>query len=279
MHEEVPTVTSNGWFDVVEFPHSVMMIAEPGHYEDVKSYLVEGNDLVAVLDTGMGFGDFKGLADTLSAKSPVVLLSHAHFDHIGDAWKYGDVRVHPAESDDLRAGYPRERMRRWFDDQYMLDIPLPAETDPESAFIPGKEPSGLLNEGDAIDLGGRVLDVYHTPGHSPGGITLIDRDNRLMFPGDAIYAGPMFAHNTYGDPVDYRETLRRLADLAGAVDVVYPSHNRVPLTPNDVIAMHEAYEEIFAGRAPDDRRDDCDVHQFDGFSFWMPSGFRPDEGT
>jgi glyoxylase-like metal-dependent hydrolase (beta-lactamase superfamily II) len=266
-------MTSHGWFDVVKFPDGVTMIAEPGHYEDVKSFLVEGDDRVAVLDTGMGFGNFKELADSLSSKPPIVLLSHAHFDHIGDAWKYEQVLVHPAETNDLRAGYPLERMRHWFDDEFMLDIPLPVTTDPETAYIPGKAPSGRLNEGDVIDLGGRTLHVYHTPGHSPGGITLVDREKRLMFPGDAIYAGPMFAHNTYGNPVAYRESLRRLAVLADDVDVVYPSHNRVPLTPADVKAMHNAYEEIFEGRKPDESTDDYDVYEFGDFSFWMPPGY------
>jgi glyoxylase-like metal-dependent hydrolase (beta-lactamase superfamily II) len=278
MYERLSNMnSSHGWFDVVEFPNGVTMIAEPGHYEDVKSFVVEGDERVAVLDTGMGFGDFKALADSLSTKPPVVLLSHAHFDHIGDAWKYDDVRVHPAEADDLRAGYPLERMRRWFDDEYMRDIPLPEETDPETAYIPGKNPSNELNEGDMIDLGGRALRVYHTPGHSPGGVTLIDEVHRLMFPGDAIYAGPMFAHNDYGDPLAYRESLRRLAELAQDVDVVYPSHNRVPLAPADVVAMHDAYEEIFSGREPDERRDTCDVHDFGEFSFWMPPGFNASE--
>ncbi len=266
-------MTSHGWFDVVKFPNRVTMIAEPGHYEDVKSYLVEGDQRVAVLDAGMGFGDFKALADSLSDLEPVVLLSHAHFDHIGDAWKYADVRVHPAEASDLRAGYPHERMRRWFDAEYLLDIPLPDAADPATAYIPGKEPTGMLNDGDAIDLGGRTLHVYHTPGHSPGGITLIDREHRLMFPGDAIYAGPMFAHNVYGDPQAYRVTLRRLAGLADEVEVVYPSHNAVPLTPADVKRMHVAYEEISDGREPDERREDCDVHRFDKFQFWLPPGF------
>ncbi len=94
-----------------------------------------------------------------------------------------------------------------------------------------------------------------------------------MFPGDAIYAGPMFAHNDYGDPVAYRKTLRRLAELADDVDVVYPSHNRVPLAPADVQAMHKAYEEIFEGREPDESTADYDVYAFGEFSFWMPPGY------
>jgi hypothetical protein len=39
--------------------------------------------------------------------------------------------------------------------------------------------------------------------------------------------------------------------------------------------MHQAFEEVFAGRAPDERRAACDVHAFDGFSFWLPAGFDP----
>lgn len=104
---------------------------------------------------------------------------------------------------------------------------------------------------------------------------MIDHEHRLMFPGDAIYAGPMFAHNTYGDPDAYRTTLQRLSQLAGVVDVVYPSHNTVPLTPDDVRTMHLAYEEIYTGRVPDERRANCDVHRFDGFAFWMPPDFKP----
>jgi hypothetical protein len=39
--------------------------------------------------------------------------------------------------------------------------------------------------------------------------------------------------------------------------------------------MHAAYEEIWAGREPDERRETCDVHAFDGFQFWLPPGFEP----
>lgn len=249
------------------------MIAEPGHHEDVKSYLVEGTEYVAVLDTGMGFGDFKALADSLSDREPIVLLSHAHFDHIGDAHKYDDMRVHPAEADALRAGYPHERMREWIEPRYITDgFELPEGIDPDMIHIPACEPSGELNHGDVIDLGGRRLEAFHTPGHSPGGITLLDREHRLLFPGDAVYMGPMFAWRDYSDPVAYRESLRLLAELADLVDTVYPSHNRVPMTPDEIRVMHRAYEEIWAGREPDERRGDRDIFRFDGFQFWLRPG-------
>ncbi len=266
------TDSKQDWFHVERFPHGVTMIAEPGHQEDVKSYLVEGETDVAVLDTGMGVGDFAGLVASLSDRDPIVLHSHAHFDHIGATHHFRRVFVHPSEADDLAEGYPNERFRTWFEPRYLVGDRLPADFDPATAEIVGVSATGYLAEGERIDLGGRVLEVFHTPGHSPGGITLLDRENKLLFPGDAVYMGPMFSYRQYSDPTDYRETLRKLATLAAVVDVVYPSHNRVPMTPDEVVRMHEAYEEIWAGREPDERWEECDVFSFDGFSFWLRPG-------
>lgn len=265
-------MTSHGWFDVVKFAGGITMIAEPGHYEDVKSYLVEGERDVAVLDTGMGVGDFSGIVQSLSNREPIVLHSHAHFDHIGASSKFQRVLVHPTEADDLRAGYSNERFKRWFSPEYLNEIPLPEGFNPEEAEIPGKEPTGLLNHGDAIDLGGQTLEAFHTPGHSPGGITLLDREGRALFPGDAVYAGPMFSYREGSDPVSYRKSLRLLAELAAVVDVVYPSHNTVPILPDDVKRMHEAYEEIWVGRKPDESTPERDVFRYDAFSFWLAPG-------
>lgn len=263
---------SHGWFDVVEFPHGVTMIAEPGHHEDVKSFLIEGSERVAIFDTGMGIGDFKSLADSLSDREPIVIQSHAHIDHIGASCKYDDVRIHPAEADNLRHGGPHEAFRGLLEEENLRDVPLPETLELETAHIPGAEPTAFVEDGDLIDLGDRTLTVIHTPGHSPGGITLIDREHRQLFPGDAIYMGPMFAYRPYSDPAAYRESLRKLADLSAEVDTVFPSHNRVPLSPADVVRMHTVYEGIWAGREPDEQLPDRDIFRFDGFEFWLRPG-------
>ena len=38
-----------------------------------------------------------------------------------------------------------------------------------------------VKEGDIFDLGGVTLEVYHIPGHTPGGICLLERENRILF--------------------------------------------------------------------------------------------------
>jgi glyoxylase-like metal-dependent hydrolase (beta-lactamase superfamily II) len=260
------------WFVVERFPNGVTMIAEPGHVEDVKSYLVEGERDVAVLDTGMGVGDFAGLVASLSTRDPIVLQSHAHFDHMGASHRFARVLVHSSEADDLQSGLTNAEFRPWFDPSRLVGDRLPEDFDIETVTLPGCAPTGELKHGDRIDLGGRTLEVFHTPGHSPGGITLLDRDARALFPGDAVYAGPMFAYRPYSDPVAYRTSLRLLAELADVVDVVYPSHNRVPLSPDEVRTMQDAYEAIFAGRPPDEQVPGCDKFEFGEFSFWVRPG-------
>ena len=48
---------------------------------------------------------------------------------------------------------------------------------------------GLLEAGEVVDVGDIRLEVRHTPGHSPGGVTLVDHAGRRAFTGDALFAG------------------------------------------------------------------------------------------
>lgn len=264
------------WFEVQRFPHDITMIREPHHAEDVKSYLVEGGRDVAVLDTGMGVGDFARLVANLSARRPRVLQTHAHWDHIGASWRFDEVHVHPAEADGLRSGYPADRFAGKFSGESVDRTRLPADFD-ATAGILGREPTGWLEHGDRIDLGGRELEVFHTPGHSPGGVTFLDRQGRALFPGDLLYLGRMFVFFPgLSDPAAFRDSLRLAAELADEVDAVYPAHDTSPITPDDVREICDAFETVWAGRNPD-RHDaiyglDTTSHDFGRFSFHLPPG-------
>lgn len=179
-------MTGSDWFEVQRLPHAVTMIREPHHAEDVKSYLIEGERDAAVLDTGLGVGDFARLVATLSGKRPRVLQTHAHWDHIGASHAFDDVLVHPAEADGLRAGWPEARYVAAFTEGMVDKERLPAGFD-TAGGIPGCEPAGWLEDGGRIDLGNRVLEVMHTPGHSPGGVSFLDRQARAFRGRSALF--------------------------------------------------------------------------------------------
>ncbi len=109
--------------------------------------------------------------------TPVALiLTHAHIDHIAG------VR-------DVLAAFPRlpvwihREEERWLGDP---ELNLSAFTGmPVTA--PG--PDRVLNEGDLLELGSTKWRVLHTPGHSPGGITLYEPASHIAFVGDALFSG------------------------------------------------------------------------------------------
>ena len=158
-----------GWFDVREVATDIVVFEEPLHSENVKSYLVLGTVRAALVDTGMGVANLGREVAAITALPVVVLQSHAHFDHVGDAWRFDDVRVHASEAAALERGRTAESLAGWLD-ATELTGPLPDGFDPATYHLKGKAPTSLLSDGDEIDLGGRTLTVMHCPGHSPGSL-------------------------------------------------------------------------------------------------------------
>ena len=270
-------MTPAAWFSVQDIAVDTWVIEEQLSDENCRSFIVAGTRAVAVLDTGTGVGDFARLAASLSNRDPIVLQSHAHWDHIGASHAYQRVLVHPSEAETLRRGVPNSDYRTVYTPAARARLPFPPGFDVETAFIPGVEPRGALCHGDSIERGGRTLEAFHTPGHSPGGITLLDRANRLLFPGDAVNLGNIYLQFEGGDPAAWRRSIELLADLAEHVDAIYPTHDSAPLTAADMRAIRDAYEDVWSGaRQPTEQRADddgpADVFDCGRYRFWLQPG-------
>ncbi len=105
-----------------------------------------------------------------------IILTHAHVDHIAglDAirslWPRLPILIHAAEQDFLTE--PMLNLSA------ALDVPVVAPAATAS-----------LDHGHRLELDGVSFEVRHTPGHSPGGITLYQADVSLALVGDALFAG------------------------------------------------------------------------------------------
>ncbi len=257
-----------GWFAVSAPEEGVFTIEEPLHDEQVKSYLVVGTKRAILIDTGMGVGDIRALVANLTDRPVTVVNSHAHWDHIGGNGLFAEILIHAAEADVLQRGYPNARLRPNFDSERLLG-PLPQGFDPAAIAFPPVPPTGLLRGGETLDLGGRILEVIHAPGHSPGGIVLLDRAGRTLFSTDVAYPGALYCLVRDADFGAYRETMRRLAELAQYVDRVYPAHNASPMDPGLLPLMRDALDAVATGRPPDAMDGNVLIHRFDGFSVWL----------
>jgi glyoxylase-like metal-dependent hydrolase (beta-lactamase superfamily II) len=274
----LPEQPDFNWFEVRTFEHDIIGIGEPGHFEDVKSYLAIGNDLAMLVDSGMGFANLRAVVEHYTDLSVLLINSHGHLDHIGDNWRFERRWAHAAEADRIRDGVANERMRHFLADD-ALSRPTPAGLDRDSFSIPGTELERTVDEGDVVDLGGRQFAILHTPGHSAGSISFFEEATGILIAGDIVYEGPLFAHHPDASAVDYRESLRKLNELAPKISTVYPAHNRYPLPPAFITEIHQAIEEIFNGREPDKHEDGREFFDFGHFSYSFLENWREEEGA
>ncbi len=270
---------TDGWFTITPLGHGITAIGERlREGADVKSFLVEGQREAAIVDTGTGVGDFKGLVATLTSLPVVNVQTHGHWDHIGACHQLERVLIHAEDVPFLRRGEPADLYATHFGPDQIRDEWLPAGFTRAGASIPGCRPTGLLRDGDRIDLGGRALEVVHTPGHAPGAVVLLDRAARVLLAGDTLRTGTILLMLKKSDPVAYRRSLERIVALLDAVDTIYPAHG-APMTPDDVRALRDAYESVWAGavpstpdRAPAMWAGDIDAYQVGRFLFLTPRG-------
>ncbi len=234
------------WFDIEAVGDGVFAIAEPGH---VTSFLVVGEREAALFDSGTGVADIAAAVGALTPLPVRLVQTHAHWDHIGGSHLFERRAVHPAEAAALATGKPAGFMRAYLD-AFPLQRPLPPAFDVATHAIPPAPATEYLNDGDSINLGGRMLEVLHTPGHSSGGICLFDRAARLLLAGDLVYAGSLYAQLAESDLPAYARSLRRVEALAPHLDMVVGCHGLPILPPAFLAAAARAMERIVAGDVP-----------------------------
>lgn len=105
-------------------------------------------------------------------------------------------------------------------------------------------PTKILNDHDVIDIGGRQIDVVHTPGHPPGHLCFWESDTGYLFTGDLVYKGMLFANYPSTDPKAYLVSLNKVAELP--VKKVFPAHHSLDIQPEILIRMRETFKQLKA---------------------------------
>ncbi len=130
----------------------------------------------ALVDPGGDPEKLMAQAEKLGIKLTKILLTHGHLDHAGGA---ADIKAKL----DLPIIGPHKEDKFWLDQiedhaaQYNM------------TGLKCCEPDQWLNDGDSVKVGNVKLEVYHTPGHTPGHVILFDRTHRVAFVGDVLFKG------------------------------------------------------------------------------------------
>ena len=160
-------------------------------------------------------GDEKGIAEKvreLGAKPTAILLTHAHYDHIGAAAalkKLYGIPVYCGIGDKELLLYSEEILA-----DYGLNISVTVDN--------------WLNGGEKLSFGKLTLEAIATPGHSQGSIC-------YLIPGEALISGDTLFYESvgrtdfnhpkmHGDHVQLLESLDKLMSKLGDDITVYPGH-------------------------------------------------------
>ncbi len=258
--------TSQPWFEVYRLTQDTYAIYEPIQFEEALSYLALGKQKAVVIDTGTGIGNLKQVVNELTALPVSVVNTHTHWDHIGSNHQFKEIACFNDEDciRKLREGADNERLLSSITGDSIWK-PLPEAFDASTWKIPPVEPTSLLEDGDRIDLGERILEVIHTPGHSPGSVCLYDKKNRILFTGDTFFPGPLYAYPEDVNIEDYMTSLQKLRDRMKEYDYLCSGHND-PWVKSEVIArVVKAFEEILEGKGEYKQDNGIRRYFFDGF--------------
>lgn len=182
---------------------------------DAHIYLFLGTEKALLTDAGFEcFSDLRETVEKLTDLPLIVLNSHGHPDHSGGNLQFDEIYAHPDGFDYIRT------------------------------YQGGEGNLKPLKEGDVIDLGGRAFEVILTPGHQKGHISLLNRAERILLPGDNVQREHLVMYLPGADMEEYRKSLVRLMDMGDAYDSLLPCHGEVPMSKDQfhtVLACVDAY--------------------------------------
>lgn len=227
----------NNWFTIEQMDSETFCISEYRHWEETHCYLLNGTKHSLLVDTGLGICNIFNEVARLTNKPVIAAATHIHWDHIGGHKYFPDFYAHEEEVGWLNGGFPLpiDTIRARVIDR----CDLPKSYDVSTYELFQGTPSKMLKDGDTIELGGRSIQVLHTPGHSPGHMCFWEPERGYLFTGDLVYKDTLLAYYPSTDPQAYLNSLERIANLP--VKRVFPAHHTLDIQPEILIRMRDAF--------------------------------------
>lgn len=195
----------------------------------VNAYLLQAGDGFILIDTGIGevWNKLESellLLGCLPERLKLVILTHGDMDHAGNCKKlqekYGvTIAIHQGDVDMVTTGKSRHRSANTFSGKIMTWMASKMK-DTSGIF----EPNLYLQDGQSLNEFGLDAQVFHTPGHTQGSISLLTSKGELIV-GDTLSnrRTPKTA-DLFENEQDLKASLVKLHGLKA--NRIYPGHGK-----------------------------------------------------
>jgi glyoxylase-like metal-dependent hydrolase (beta-lactamase superfamily II) len=215
-------------------------------------YLIVGPEKAMIIDTSFGVGDLKGLVKKLVGDMPLIVVNtHSHFDHAYGNFQFDRVYCHEYELPLLKSKMNPHIWDYLFDENGNC---IWTEFD-RNDIVPFREYELIgVTDGYRFDLGGSYeIELVFLPGHSPGHAGFLDKQNRILFPGDdccfgAVGAGsgghPGMQYTRYCTIEALRNELIKITKRMDEFDGLFPGHGPVDMGSIMLVNLLEACQSV-----------------------------------
>jgi glyoxylase-like metal-dependent hydrolase (beta-lactamase superfamily II) len=231
---------ANQWFSACQHGKGVRLITEPYADDFIRGnfFIVDCGDETLMVDSGLGLASIRGQFPEVGERESVLVLTHPHNDHRGGAPAFEQRIAHRLDAPALdRRVHGRTRPEDWPTENiqaarsagyqipvYMLEREPHPGFDPDEYWIEPAPATRLVDEGDTVEVGSRRFSVLHLPGHTPGGIGLLEEKTGIFFSGDLLYDGPLVDGLPESNVQDFIRSVARIRQLP--VSVMHGGHNQ-----------------------------------------------------
>lgn len=209
--------------------------------EGVFFELLVGREKAMLIDTGYGFGDIKAAVREITNKPLVIVNTHGHVDHTsGNCQFEEDIYISPKDMDlckrhntpekRIKSAKLAEHTRNYVTGEEFYG--LPEDFSLENYMKGGAGALVECIEGMVFDLGGITMEVFETPGHTQGGLSLLYKEENWLYTGDEVNGFCWLFDNDATDRNTHIKSLEKV--IALNPEKIYIGHMPIPVTVEDV---------------------------------------------